>query len=1236
MTSNHPTPTYTSYAQLLNAHDDLLRQLEATADETGNADIWAQAQTLINAGSDLGKLLDTSRERRAAQSILDYWANTLRRADQDTPSARLASFDPTLAPELPDQPCPYRGLSAFTDTQFFYGREEVTATVLQKLRDGAQLVAVVGPSGSGKSSVVLGGLIEALKNGTVRDADGPSDSATWHTLPILVPGQHALTRLDDALTRDSDNIPNLLVIDQFEELFTLTRDETQSRAFAERLLAWLAQGNRAILTLRSDFEERMQGLPALYEAFEHGRVDLRPMSIAALRSTIEKPAAEVGLRFDEGIVDDVLGKMLGVNEGLPLLQFTLLKLWKLRQRNRVTWEAYRRLGEDPRRALGQSAEAQYQGLTPAQQSIAKRLFLKLVSPKEGENEFTRNRLSRGELAHGENPERVNEVLAKLLDEGLLRITGNEAQIEVMHEALVRNWPTLDQWLHDERNSLERRFLLQRRAARWHEDGRPSQTGLSGRDLEEAARLDGLDDLTQAYVSASVKAEDKAKKREEEFKIAQAVAKIERRRRQVVSVLLAISLVASAVAGWAIWQLQKSLERATTAEKIARSRELAISTQFIIENNSEIAALMALEANQLAYTNESRYALELSLEKSTRSQNLTTYLNGSPSISWHDNTRILVIFDIDGNINISNLDSKHIIATQNFKFHIMEVVISPDSKKLAIVSNDSNVIIWDFYENTNLLLSGNKARINHVSWGQDSKSVYVLSEDKTIRIWDALSGEQKFIFEYRINTPIKIAGSPTENKIAIIDSAHNMLILNTSTGSIVSETMLPSISSVTDISWAPDGKQIAILSRYDGLFIFSIENHNLSQAINIEISKYKSLEKIIWSPNNTHIAATRSGNILSIYNTKDLREEKRLNGHTDSILDASWSPNGNQLMTVSSDKSVRVWDIFDNIKLVFGNKSHPADFGSWSPNGQYFVTTIDYQSLQVYQTANWLNSFSLKGHQKQIKRVSWSPDSQYLVTTSWDDTVRFWNILTGAEIIRPNIHNNGLTVVKWDPSGERIVASGMGGIVYILDKDGNQIKQFGEKFLVGGDDVSWSPDGRKLALTLDYRVKIYNSTTAELLVDLNKHSGFTQRVEWSPNGKKIAIAARNSDVHIWDPQNGNELVKLIGHNGNATAIAWSPDGKYILTGGEDKTARIWDAEDGKEKLRLYGHLDRIKNVSWSPDGKRIATASDDGTVRLYYANIEDLIAIAKTYVTRELTCKERVQYLSEALDCTKRP
>lgn len=443
---------FEKFTDLQAKHTALIKQQR---DDGIDSAFLETVQTFIEQGRASGSMLDVEADRDDAQTILDYWATRLVREGRPLPDTTLADFDPTLAPELPDQPCPYRGLSAFTDAQFFYGREDVIATALQKLRDGAPLVAVVGPSGSGKSSVVLGGLLEALKNGAVRDADG----ATWHILPILVPGQYALARLNEALSDTSGDASNLLVIDQFEELFTLTRDEAQSRAFVERLLAWLAQGNRAILTLRSDFEERMQGLPALYEVFERGRVDLRPMNLSALRSTIEKPAAEVGLRFDEGIVDDVLGKMLGVNEGLPLLQFTLLKLWKLRQRNRVTWEAYRRLGEDPRRALGKSAEALYQGLTPAQQSIAKVLLLKLVTPKEGQNEFTRNRLSRSELAQGENLERVNEVLAKLLDEGLLRSTGNDAQLEVMHEALVRNWPTLNQWLRYERISQEELGIL---------------------------------------------------------------------------------------------------------------------------------------------------------------------------------------------------------------------------------------------------------------------------------------------------------------------------------------------------------------------------------------------------------------------------------------------------------------------------------------------------------------------------------------------------------------------------------------------------------------------------------------------------------------------------------------------------------------------------------------------------------------------------------------------------------
>jgi len=126
---------------------------------------------------------------------------------------------------------------------------------------------------------------------------------------------------------------------------------------------------------------------------------------------------------------------------------------------------------------------------------------------------------------------------------------------------------------------------------------------------------------------------------------------------------------------------------------------------------------------------------------------------------------------------------------------------------------------------------------------------------------------------------------------------------------------------------------------------------------------------------------------------------------------------------------------------------------------------------------------------------------------------------------------------------------------------------------------------------------------------------------------------DNNAYIWDSSTGKALTTLSGHTEKATSAVWSPDGKQVLTTSWDNTARIWDAVTGKEISRLTGHTASVNDAQWSPDGKRIATASSDGTVRLYYANIEDLIAVAKTYVTRELTCEERVRYLSEALDCT---
>ena len=274
------------------------------------------------------------------------------------------------------------------------------------------------------------------------------------------------------LLGDPPGAPAVVVVDQFEEIFTLCRDEPMRQAFVANLLSLLdvpGAGHIVVLTMRTDFVDNVARLPALQERFEQATVRVTPLSAGELREAITGPATAVGLKFEEGVVDALVHDILGEPAGLPLLQFTLLKLWEKRERNRVTWEAYRRLGGG-RLALANSADEFFENLIPEEQVTCKRILLRLVRPGEG-LEVTSNRVRRQSLyGAGEARDRVDRVLDKLIAARLIRQTVGDtpadAQVEVAHEALVRNWPRLVAWLDEERVRLRARLQLTASAEQW--------------------------------------------------------------------------------------------------------------------------------------------------------------------------------------------------------------------------------------------------------------------------------------------------------------------------------------------------------------------------------------------------------------------------------------------------------------------------------------------------------------------------------------------------------------------------------------------------------------------------------------------------------------------------------------------------------------------------------------------------------------------------------------------------
>lgn len=681
---------YPSAASLQAAHEELVKRRRVEGD---TPELLADIHAFIMHGCGTGSLLDGDNERRASQALLDYWSNALIRLGEDPGDATLHEFDPLLAPNLPDELCPYVGLDSFSETKtsFFFGRQRLVQTLIDKVASD-RLLIVSGPSGSGKSSAVLAGLMPALKNGAI------PGSQDWRYIPRMVPGSDPLANLArllweiggetetdqdawikeqvDQLRRNPDHLTRLAsenyaapvvgVIDQFEEAFTLCTDNVTRQAFVANLLNLVkTPGCRhtVILTVRTDFESFFVLLPDLQAEFEGAMVRMTPLNAAELREAIEQPAALVGLKFESGLVDALLHDILGEPAALPLLQFTLLKLWDRRQRNLITWEAYKRLGGG-RLALARSADEFYDSLLPEDKVTARRILMRLVRPTEG-LEITSNRVRLETLLQqGDARDRVERVLEKFFAVRLLRVTegdvASDTQVEIAHEALIRNWPRLVEWLDAERDQLRKRVRLTSAAEQWNAIGRSKDALWRGALLEEAAQYRELTDLEQEFIAASRQMQaDEAvaaeRARQREIEQARALAEAERLRAEeqqkaasryrrltaalaVVSILaIGAALIAIVLAQSAGEQRRNAVAARTTAEARLKVAEDALGGQLNLLDQLEIAQAEKATQAVLIQTLEASSGRTPSLALNTPVAALTPTRPGratsTPTTTW---------------------------------------------------------------------------------------------------------------------------------------------------------------------------------------------------------------------------------------------------------------------------------------------------------------------------------------------------------------------------------------------------------------------------------------------------------------------------------------------------------------------------------------------------------------------------------------------------------------------------
>ena len=450
--------------------------------------------------------------------------------------------DLTDEPPDPGEP-PFKGLQFFdeADADIFFGREVLTASLVSHLREGQSLLVVVGASGSGKSSIVRAGLVPALRCGEpLVDGKRPPKGSTDWLIRVISPSPHPLITLATGLTRDHKTSTDktilrddlyrdprtlrmvaeritedagapklLLVVDQFEELFTLCREEKERKAFIDNLLAAVEEEGDSpitvVITLRADFYAHCSEYPHLRKAIAKHQEYIGPMSAREMRRAIEEPARRGRWDFQPGMVDLFLRDVKGEPGALPLLSHALLETWHRRSGRMLTLKSYAASG-GVGGAIAKTADTVFNShLTLEQQVIARNIFLRLTGLGE-DTQHTRRRVMLSELVLDPDEAPAVEVVLKKLADARL-ITTYDDTVEVAHEALIREWPALQEWLEEDREGLKLHRHLTESAQEWQELNRDHGELYRGARLTQVAEWargnDGhLNELEREFLSAS--------------------------------------------------------------------------------------------------------------------------------------------------------------------------------------------------------------------------------------------------------------------------------------------------------------------------------------------------------------------------------------------------------------------------------------------------------------------------------------------------------------------------------------------------------------------------------------------------------------------------------------------------------------------------------------------------------------------------------------------------------------
>ena len=1132
-------------------------------------------------------------------------------AEVADPSSATQHAWALVAPGLAVPPlaraCPYRGLIAFgpEDGDLFFGREEIVASILDRIVDGG-FMAVVGASGSGKSSLVRAGLVPAFGR------------ARAGTVTVLTPGTDPAGELARELSAGS---PSLLVVDQLEEVFTLCPDEANRARFVGRLMDLHEAGDASIaVALRADFYGRCADYPRLAAAVAEHQHLLGPMHGAELRRAIESPARAAGLRLQAGLVETILADVEGEPGALPLLSHSLYESWARREGRVLTLAGYREAG-GVRGAIARTADEVFLACSREEQALVRTLFLQLTELGET-TEDTRRRVPLAQLI----PEREGRAEAEAVVErlaGARLLVVDDDTAEIAHEALIREWPRLRGWLVEDRDQLRAQRQLAAAARSWEEGGRDDADLYRGARLESA--LERMDDprLLGPVESEFLQASGDAQERE--LRGAQRRA----RRLRALLAVVAAALVAAVIAGAFALVQRGSARHAAT---VAQAGRLAAQSREVAAEQPDLALLLALEAGRLDDSVDSRSALLGALEHGSR---VRAWLQGFDSpvnaVAFSPDGKLLATVTHGGTTLWDTATWRPVGRPLRSRQGAWEGGdFSPDGRTLAIAGGKGHVELWNVATRKELRELSIPARatpadraLASVRFSPDGRVVAAGSQaGNHVTLWDAATGRV-------LGRPVAvkppgtggaqwISFSPDSRRIAADGAPGTVGIWAVATGRRVGKPLAIGSEDVDEAIFAGDGRTLVAGDDAGSVSFLDVRTgRRVREPLSVGD---KPVDAVALSPDGRLVAAASLEGPVHVWDTKTgMPYGPPLTADTSPGNDVAFSPDGRTLVSAHLRSAV-VWNM-DGVHALgapLGGARDLTTAVSFSPDGERLVAGQFDGDTIVYDTATRRPALRIHGR-SVVTAVAFHPGGRLVAMGTIDGKVRFFDPKTGATVGRAlDEGNRRVWQVAFSPDGRLLAVAadpnGAGpafglqrkqGAVHLWDVASRQ--RVGRLIVPGGGSVlsiAFSRDGKLLATgSFLHRLDLWDVAT-------QSHHGKRMKVaddgllsvSFDPSGRLVAGGGASGLTRAWRVADQRPAFPpLAGNSLLVSGASFDPRDSYLATTSVLGPTRLWDAATGlpygdeliSEKpasLQPSGDLPPllVRNA-FSPDGELLATA-----------------------------------------------